>query len=64
LRKLLVVGALSVIKRAKKLGYTKHPWLVRLMERCQSRTKMVQFTGGIMTNGLGLSSALSRVLPM
>ncbi len=33
LRKLLVVGALSVIKRAKILGYTRHPWLVRLMER-------------------------------
>ncbi len=26
-------GALSVIRRAKILGYTKHPWLVRLMER-------------------------------
>jgi transposase len=33
LRKLLVVGALAVIKRAKLLGYTRHPWLVRLMER-------------------------------
>ena len=33
LRSLLVVGALSVIRRAKQLGYTKHPWLVRLMER-------------------------------
>jgi len=32
LRKLLVIGALSVIRRAKILGYTKHPWLVRLME--------------------------------
>ncbi len=33
LRKLLVIGALSVIRRAKALGYTRHPWLVRLMER-------------------------------
>ena len=33
LRKLLVVGALSVIKRAKQLGYTRHPWLVTLMQR-------------------------------
>ena len=33
LRKLLVVGALSVIRRAKILGYTRHPWLVRLMQR-------------------------------
>src|SRR5680860_494453 len=33
LRSLLVVGALSVIRRDKQLGYTRHPWLVRLMER-------------------------------
>ena len=33
LRQILVVGALSVIKRAKQLGYTRHPWLVKLMER-------------------------------
>jgi len=33
LRQLLVVGALAVIKRAKLLGYTRHPWLVSLMER-------------------------------
>lgn len=33
LRQLLVVGALSVIKRAKQLGYARHPWLVTLMER-------------------------------
>ncbi len=33
LRQLLVVGALSVIRRAKQLGYTRHPWLVRLMAR-------------------------------
>ena len=33
LRQLLVVGALAVIRRAKQLGYTRHPWLVRLMER-------------------------------
>ena len=31
LRSLLVVGALSVIRRAKQLGHTRHPWLVRLM---------------------------------
>jgi transposase len=33
LRSLLVVGALSVIRRAKQLGHTRHPWLVTLMER-------------------------------
>lgn len=33
LRRVLVIGALSVIKRAKQLGHTRHPWLVPLMER-------------------------------
>ncbi len=33
MRKLLVVGALSVIKRAKQLGYKRCPWLTKLMER-------------------------------
>jgi len=33
LRSLLVVGALSVIRHAKQVGYTRHPWLVTLMER-------------------------------
>ena len=33
LRTLLVVGALSVIRRAKQLGYTRHPWLVKLIQR-------------------------------
>ncbi len=33
LRKLLVVGALSVIKRAKLLDHTRYPWLTKLMER-------------------------------
>jgi transposase len=32
-RKLLIVGALSVIKRAKQLGCTRCPWLTKLMER-------------------------------
>ena len=33
LRKLLFIGALAVIKRVKKLGYSRHPWLASLMER-------------------------------
>jgi transposase len=33
LRMLLVVGALSVIRRAKQLGYTQRPWLARLLQR-------------------------------
>jgi len=33
LRKLLVIGAMAVIKRAKQLGHTRYPWLAPLMER-------------------------------
>ena len=33
LRQLLVIGAMAVIKRAKQLGHTRHPWLVPLMQR-------------------------------
>jgi hypothetical protein len=33
LRSLLVVGALSVIRRAKQVGYTRRPWLAELMAR-------------------------------
>ncbi len=33
LRKLLVIGAMAVIKRAKILGHTRYPWLAKLMER-------------------------------
>ena len=41
LRKLLVVGALSVIRRAKQLGYTRHPWLVGLLARRSSKIAAV-----------------------
>ena len=33
LRSLLMLGALTVIKRAKQLGYTRRPWLAQLMAR-------------------------------
>ncbi len=33
LRMLLVVGALSVIRRAKQVGDTRRPWLTKLLER-------------------------------
>ena len=33
LRKLLFIGALAVIKRAKLLGHSRHPWLMSLIER-------------------------------
>ena len=41
LRQLLVVGALSVIRRAKQLGYTCHPWLVALLSRRSSKVAAV-----------------------
>ena len=47
LRKLLVIGALSVIKRAKILGYTRHPWLVRLMERRSTKIAAVALANKI-----------------
>lgn len=33
LRRLLVAGAMSMIIRARQVGFTRHPWLVRLLER-------------------------------
>ncbi len=47
LRKLLVVGALSVIRRARILGYTRHPWLVRLMERRSTKIAAVALANKI-----------------
>lgn len=41
LRQLLVVGALSVIRRAKQVGYTRHPWLVRLLERRSTKVAAI-----------------------
>jgi transposase len=47
LRQLLVVGALSVIRRAKQLGYTRHPWLVRLMERRSTKVAAIALANKI-----------------
>ncbi len=47
LRKLLVAGALSVIRRARTLGYTKHPWLVRLMARRSTKIAAVALANKI-----------------
>ena len=49
LRMLLVVGALSVIKRAKQLGYTRWPWLAKLMER--RSTKIARTAWAMMAHG-------------
>ena len=47
LRQLLVVGALSVIRRAKQLGTTRHPWLVGLLERRSSKIAAVALANKI-----------------
>jgi len=47
LRQLLVVGALSVIRRAKQLGTTRHPWLVGLLERRSTKIAAVALANKI-----------------
>ncbi len=47
LKKLLVVGALSVIRRAKQLGYTRHPWLAKLMQRPSTKIAVVALANKI-----------------
>jgi transposase len=47
LRQLLVVGALSVIRRAKQLGTTRHPWLVGLLERRSTKVAAVALANKI-----------------
>ena len=41
LRKLLVVGALSVIRRANETGATRRPWLVALMARRSTKVEAI-----------------------
>ncbi len=41
LRWLLVVGALSVIRRAKQVGTTRRPWLGELMERRSTKVAAI-----------------------
>ena len=41
LRMLLVVGALSVIRRAKQVGYTRRPWLTKLLERRSTKVAAI-----------------------
>ncbi len=47
LRRLLVVGALSVIRRAKQTGYTRHPWLIQLMARRSAKIAAVALANKI-----------------
>ncbi len=41
LRMLLVVGALSVIRRAKQAGYTRRPWLAELLQRRSTKVAAI-----------------------
>ena len=47
LRKLLVIGALSVIRRAKQVGYTRHPWLVGLLGRRSTKIAAIALANKI-----------------
>ncbi len=41
LRMLLVVGALSVIRRAKQVGTTRRPWLTKLLDRRSTKVAAI-----------------------
>ncbi len=47
LRMLLVVGALSVIRRAKEAGYTRRPWLSKLLERRSTKIAAIALANKI-----------------
>jgi len=47
LRTLLVVGALSVIRRAQQVGYTRHPWLTKLLQRRSTKIAAIALANKI-----------------
>ncbi len=47
LRRLLVVGALSVIRRAKQVGYTRRSWLSKLLERRSTKVAAIALANKI-----------------
>ncbi len=47
LRMLLVVGALSVIRRAKQAGYSRRPWLTKLLERRSTKIAAIALANKI-----------------
>ena len=47
LRWLLVAGALSLIRRARQIGHTRHAWLVRLLERRPAKVAAVALANKI-----------------
>ncbi|MFP6744786.1 MAG: hypothetical protein VCB77_06315 [Alphaproteobacteria bacterium] len=44
---LLVVGALSVIRRAKQVGYTCRPWLTKLLQRRSTKIAAIALANKI-----------------
>ncbi len=63
LRQLLVIGALSVIRRAKQLGYTRHPWLVRLLERRSTKIAAVALANKIARIALAMMARNEKYQP-
>ena len=47
LRRLLVIGAMAVIKRVKMTGTTKHPWLIGLLGRRSTKIAAVALANKI-----------------
>jgi len=67
LRKLLVVGALSVIKQAKRSGSSRHPWLIALMARRSTKVatialanKIARIAWAMMVRGTRYQEPLSQ----
>jgi len=67
LRKLLVIGALSVIRRAKQTGASRHPWLVALMARRSTKVaaialanKIARIAWAMMVRGTRYQEPLSQ----
>lgn len=47
LRWLLVAGAMSLIRRAKQAGHTRHVWLVRILERRPTKVAAIALANKI-----------------
>lgn len=47
LRSMLMVGALSIIKRAKQLGYTRRPWLAEMLARRPAKVAAIALANKI-----------------
>jgi transposase len=67
LRMLLVVGALSVIRRAKQVGYTRRPWLTKLLQRRSTKiaaialaNKIARTAWAMMAHGTYYQEPVSR----